>query len=176
MLRQLLTFLAGLALAPAVWFGTAWAADTAPQASDTVPLGVLMAAGAAGGFLVGVRIPPVGSLACGLPLLAYALWPVVAPHTVSDWIPGGLARPDGPALPFALVLGTLLVIAALSPSRWRRDRRSPAPAPAPPPTADPAPPEGPPPPGAVPPPAEPAGPAAQGADPERTTIPFSRKR
>lgn len=164
MLRQLLTFLAGLALAPAAWFGAAWAADAAPQASDSVPLGVLMAAGAAGGFLVWGRVPPIGSLACGLPLLSYALWPVIAPQTVPDWIPGGLAHPAGPALPFALVLGTLLVIAALSPSRWRPVRRDPAPAPAPAP-------------GAVPPPAaEPSGPAAENADPERTTIPFSRKR
>ncbi|WP_017626001.1 hypothetical protein [Nocardiopsis chromatogenes] len=174
MLRQLLTFLAGLALAPAIWFGAAWAADTAPQASDTAPLGVLMAAGAAGGFLVGGRIPPIGSLACGLPLLAYALWPVTAPQTVPAWIPGGPAHPEGPALPFALVLGTLLVIAALSPSRWRPNRRGRAPAPAPAPAAEPDP--GPAP-GPVPPPAaEPDGPAAQGADPERTTIPFSRKR
>ncbi|WP_017538573.1 hypothetical protein [Nocardiopsis halophila] len=157
MLRHLFTFLAGLALAPAIWFGAAWAADAAPGAADGAPLGVLMAAGAAAGFLAGARIPPVGALACGLPLLGYGLWPVVAPQTVPGWIPDGLAHPDGPALPFALLLGTLLVIAALPPSRWRR-RPAPAPGPVPPPAVEPG---------------GPVGAGDQGAD--KTTIPFSRK-
>ncbi|WP_420161388.1 hypothetical protein [Nocardiopsis sp. CNT-189] len=174
MLRHVLGLLTGLALAPGAWFGAGWAAvavaghtGSAGQvdaSAASVPLGVLMALGAAGGFVAGARISPLAPLGAGLVLLGYGVWPLVAPASIPSWLPeGALVHPAGPALPAGLLLGTLFFIAAMSPSRWRRRAAAPA-ASAPPPVPP------------VPAPAgEPApGPAPLPGDPEKTTTPFRR--
>ncbi|MFC7744096.1 hypothetical protein ACFQXA_28645 [Nocardiopsis composta] len=137
MLRHVLGLLAGLALAPGAWFGAGWAAVAVAEhtgsaggvdaSAASVPLGVLMAIGVAGGFVAGARISPLAPLGAGVPLLGYGVWPLVAPASIPSWLPeGSLVHPAGPALPAGLLLGTLFFIAAMAPSRWHRRAAAPA--------------------------------------------------
>ena len=178
MLRHVLGLLAGLALAPGAWFGAGWAAVAVAEhtgsaggvdaSAASVPLGVLMAIGVAGGFVAGARISPLAPLGAGVPLLGYGVWPLVAPASIPSWLPeGSLAHPEGPALPAGLLLGTLFFIAAMAPSRWHRRAAAPAASPPPVPPAVPAP--------AAEPAPEPApAPEPLPGDPEKTTTPFQR--
>ncbi|GAA1110149.1 hypothetical protein [Nocardiopsis composta] len=178
MLRHVLGLLAGLALAPGAWFGAGWAAVAVAEhtgsaggvdaSAASVPLGVLMAIGVAGGFVAGARISPLAPLGAGVPLLGYGVWPLVAPASIPSWLPeGSLVHPAGPALPAGLLLGTLFFIAAMAPSRWHRRAAAPAASPPPVPPAVPAP-------AAEPAPGPAPAPEPLPGDPEKTTTPFQR--
>ncbi|TQN30372.1 hypothetical protein FHX37_0249 [Haloactinospora alba] len=143
MLRHGLGLLTGLASAPLLWLGAAWSASRLREGAENgvfdaalgTPLGatavaVLMTVGVAGGALAGTRISPLAALVAGGLTMGYPLWPLLAPASVNAALPGwvgsgSLLHPAGPALPLALPVGTLLFIAALAPSRWRRARFGP---------------------------------------------------
>ncbi|MBB6170074.1 hypothetical protein HNR23_000134 [Nocardiopsis mwathae] len=134
MLRHLIGLVVGLILTPLLWLGVAWAATGvepvlrgegfgAPLVMPAVA--VLMLIGVVCGFLAGARVSPLAALVSGGLILAFSLWPVLNPASLSAALPGWIAQgtffhPVGPALPIALPLGTLLFISALAPSRWRR--------------------------------------------------------
>ncbi|MDA0565951.1 hypothetical protein LG943_16755 [Streptomonospora sp. S1-112] len=152
MLRHLTGLLAGLALAPPLWLALAWACGElypnvlrggtegfSPLALAAV--GTLMAVGVVCGFLAGARVTPLAAFVAGALPLAYALWPVLAPGSVDAVLPGwipqdSLFHPRGPGLPAGLLVGAVLFISAVVPSRWRSYRAGdppPAPLPVPPP-------------------------------------------
>jgi len=202
MLRHLTGLLVGVAIAPLLWFalatsagrvwGTVDAGDGFGAPMTLTAVGVLMAVGVGCGFLAGARISPLAAFCCGGLVLAYALWPVLAPGAADavlpGWIPADSAfHPLGPGLALALPLGTLLFISSLVPSRWRPRRaervRPPEPAPGPHGSADDA---GDPRPEFA---GEPVGPAsddgrggasdlgdAPTGDPDKTTTPLRRRR
>ncbi|GAA3750613.1 hypothetical protein [Salinactinospora qingdaonensis] len=137
MLRHVLGLLAGLAVTPLLWAGTAWAASEIGSAIESLDfndpmllsaIAAMMAVGLLCGLLAGSRMSPLAALVSGGLLLGVSLWPLVdyaslaalLPGTIS---PGSLFHPMGPALPLGLALGTLLFISALAPSRWRSRRR-----------------------------------------------------
>ncbi|GAB3455441.1 hypothetical protein GCM10027570_36010 [Streptomonospora sediminis] len=181
MLHHVIGLLAGAVLAPALWLALGWSGGQVSPALDgggsgTPPaltaVAVLMIAGLACGFMASARISPLAALICGGLVLGYALWPIMAPGSLANALPGwvptdSLFHPRGPGLVLALPLGTLLFISGVVPSRWR-SRREPDPYPQPiaPPPADAvaAEPRGP----------EPAEPPL--GDPDKTTTPMTRER
>ncbi|MBV2367083.1 hypothetical protein ACFPZ0_24870 [Streptomonospora nanhaiensis] len=207
MLRHLTGLLAGLALAPPLWLALAWACgELYPNvlrggAEGFSPLalaavGTLMAVGVVCGFLAGARVTPLAAFVAGAVPLAYALWPVLAPGSVDAVLPGwippdSLFHPRGPGLPAGLLVGALLFISAVVPSRWRSYRAGdppPAPLPVPAPAPAPAGRGGPAPRGTVDDAAEPVGAYPDDAytgdpyaddldgDPAKTTTPLRRGR
>lgn len=131
MLRHLVGLLAGVALAPVLWVAVAWPADLVPQIIDgdvsvaTVSsVVVLMLTGLGCSYLVASRLSPLIAATSGLLLVALVLWPIVSPAS-ADSVLGPLNNESflhpsgghGPAI--ALLLGTLLFGASLTPTRWR---------------------------------------------------------
>ncbi|RCV54310.1 hypothetical protein [Marinitenerispora sediminis] len=181
MFRHPLGLLAGIMVTPLLWAGTGWAA------SELVPLlsgrnygepmlltavAVLMAVGVLVGLLAGSRISPLAAFVSGGAILAVSVWPLVDFASMNRLVPdvlaaGTMLHPLGPALPVNVVVGTLLFISALMPSRWRSRRRAEEPVPAPRPVAA----------GGAEPPAQRAAPVYPDPvldEPAKTTTPFRR--
>ncbi|RNL82329.1 hypothetical protein [Halostreptopolyspora alba] len=145
MRRHLFGLLAGLLCAPLLWFGTAWAAAEVSggvRSGDftdglAMPgVGALMAIGVLGGLLAGSRLSPLAALLAGAVPLGFCLWPLLDLGSFETAMPGWLDadsmfHPLGPAFPVVLPLGTLLLISALLPSRWRSTGAAPPPRPVP---------------------------------------------
>lgn len=133
MLRHLVGVLAGLAVAPPLWVGVAWAAPHVTagleEADFSSPLAVLsvlvlLAAGVGGAYLVASRLSPLTALVSGALLLALCVWAVATPasvgSTLPDWLgPDSFVHPVGPALPIVFPFSALLFLSGLLPARWR---------------------------------------------------------
>ena len=130
MLRHLVGLLAGIALAPVLWVGVAWAADLFPKITQgdvsvttVLSVVVLCLVGLVGAYLVASRLSPLVAGASGFLLVALCLWPVVAPESMDAalyWISDEVfLYPDGAGLGVALPLGVLLLGSATLPPRWR---------------------------------------------------------
>ncbi|MGI8328730.1 hypothetical protein ACRYCC_02125 [Actinomadura scrupuli] len=133
-LRHVLGLIAGLVLAPAVAVGLFYGTERMVRAfqvyffhsgAQWVPLAVLTAVGVTLGVLAGSRISPLASLVPGLLFAAvgglWALTPTwMARHTARE-LPDSLDRGYQVVGPYGvmLVLGLLLLVASLPPSRWR---------------------------------------------------------
>ncbi|MGW5878460.1 YIP1 family protein [Nocardiopsis terrae] len=143
MLRHLVGLLAGIALAPVLWVGAAWAADLFPKITQgdvsvttVLSVVVLCLLGFVGAYLVGSRLSPLVAGASGALLAALCLWPVFSPESMGTalyWLNDeSVLYPGGAGLGVALPLGVLLLGSAMLPNRWRAASRDPGPPGAPP--------------------------------------------
>ena len=130
MLRHLAGLLAGIALAPVLWVAAAWSADLLPRLADgevdvaTVSsVVVLCLMGGVCAYLVASRVSPLVAGAAGALLAALCLWPVVHPSSMGpalSWLNDeSFLYPGGAGLAAGLLLGTLLLVSAAMPTRWR---------------------------------------------------------
>lgn len=130
MLRHLVGLLAGIALAPVIWVGIAWAADLFPRiaqgevdVASVSSVVVLCLVGAVGAYLVASRRSPLVAGTSGALLTALCLWPIVSPETLTSalsWLnEETFLYPSGAGLGIALPLGVLLLGSATLPTRWR---------------------------------------------------------
>jgi hypothetical protein len=138
-MRHLGSLLAGLVIAPLVWLLIAagqpraaqifdrWAsADTASTGDLLAPLGLLLAAGLLVGLIGTLRWSPVGPLVAGLLLLIGYAVALIRPFLLLDTLP--VWRVSGARVDLAVpltngtlaVLGSALIVAVVSRSRWRR--------------------------------------------------------
>lgn len=182
MLRHSLGLIAGLLAFPALYAGIAWAAaefeeqfstDALSDPSLLNAVAVILAVGLVCALLCSTRISPLAALVPGAGLLTAGLWPLINYASMESVLPSWLQstttlNPVGPVLLMNLVLGPLLFVSALTPSRWKRWPEEPeaemgGAAPLPPITERVEP--------AVTP--RPIGGQAS-VDPERTTTPFQR--
>ncbi|MCW2889350.1 MAG: hypothetical protein QOE54_2296 [Streptosporangiaceae bacterium] len=132
--RHVLGLVAGVILAPAVAAGLFYGTERMARffqiyllhsGAQWVPLAVLTAVGVTLGVLAGSRISPLGSLVPGLLFTGVGgLW-VVAPtwmaRNSARKLPDSLERGYQIVGPYGLllVLGLVLFVASLPPSRWR---------------------------------------------------------
>ncbi|GHC76675.1 hypothetical protein GCM10007079_13200 [Nocardiopsis terrae] len=138
MLRHLVGLLAGIALAPVLWVGAAWAADLFPKITQgdvsvttVLSVVVLCLLGFVGAYLVGSRLSPLVAGASGALLAALCLWPVFSPESMDAalyWLNDeSFLYPSGAGLGVALPLGVLLLGSAMLPNRWRTASQDPGP-------------------------------------------------
>ncbi|QVQ51157.1 hypothetical protein J4H86_20355 [Spiractinospora alimapuensis] len=134
MLRHSLGLVAGLLAFPALYAGIAWAAAEFEEQFSADSLGdpsllnavaVILAVGLVCALLCGTRISPLAALLPGAGLLTAGLWPLINYASMESVLPSWLQTdttldPVGPVLSMSLVLGPLLFVSALAPSRWRR--------------------------------------------------------
>ncbi|MEV1289018.1 hypothetical protein [Micromonospora sp. NPDC049679] len=139
-MRHLWSLLAGVVVAPVTWLLIAmgqggstrtvagWVDDGRYDTASLIePAAYLVAAGILLGLLGTLRISPLGPLVAGLLLIGAYAGMFVAPFVVHDNVPGNeriFGRPVPLHLPLdngtLLLLGVLLVMAAVSVQRWRR--------------------------------------------------------
>ncbi|MFC4560607.1 hypothetical protein ACFO4E_01925 [Nocardiopsis mangrovi] len=139
--RHVIGFLLGIAAAPVVGLGLAWAphwppvygigVEDIPRVPDPVaPLIALGVLAVVIGFLTGSRLSPLAAAVPGLALVALGVldatpWPVPVVPGYLD--PPGAGTPWFPWEPLFILVGGLLFASALPPSRWRaRYRPGPA--------------------------------------------------
>ncbi|TMR10029.1 hypothetical protein ETD86_41165 [Nonomuraea turkmeniaca] len=130
--RHVLGVVAGLLLPPLIaaglWYGVGELRLTAAQAFQISwsAIGVLVAAGIGLAFLAGSRLSPVASLLGGLSFTVLGLLPLLATLGVPLLLPENLL-PDLLETGYntiaytglQLVLGVVLLMVSLFPSRWR---------------------------------------------------------
>ncbi|MCW2503079.1 MAG: hypothetical protein JWO79_1363 [Actinomycetia bacterium] len=138
-MRHVLSLLAGLALAPVVWFLAALGdyrlvtalprGAAAGGSSKELLLGVLLllAGGLWIGILAGTRVSPAGSVAIGLVWLGAGAWFVKDPKQLADWLPDGPGGHHGLFLlplehGYAFVVGAAMMLPLISITRWRGAR------------------------------------------------------
>ncbi|MEE2041060.1 YIP1 family protein [Nocardiopsis sp. CT-R113] len=130
MLRHLVGLLAGIALAPVLWVAAAWSAGLLPQLADgdvnvatVLSAVVLCLTGGVCAYLVASRVSPLVAGAAGSLLAALSLWPIVHPSSMGpalSWLNDeSFLYPGGAGLAVGLLLGTLLLVSATMPLRWR---------------------------------------------------------
>ncbi|MGW8530419.1 YIP1 family protein [Nocardiopsis sp. NPDC055824] len=130
MLRHLVGLLAGIALAPVLWVAVAWSAEALPRlAAGDVGVATVLSAvvscltGGVCAYLVASRVSPLTAGASGALLTALCLWPAVHPASMGPalaWLNDeSFLYPAGAGLAVGLPLGTLLLVSAAMPVRWR---------------------------------------------------------
>ncbi|MFC7327473.1 hypothetical protein [Marinactinospora rubrisoli] len=138
MFRHPLGLLAGIMITPALWAGTGWsvselqpllAARDYGNGMLLTSVAVLIVVGIVVGLLAGSRLSPLAAFVSGGAILAASVWPLLDYASMNRLVPdvlaaGSMLHPLGPALPVNVVVGTLLFISALMPSRWRSRRRA----------------------------------------------------
>jgi hypothetical protein len=135
-MRHLISLLAGLVLAPIVWFLAALGdyrlvtalprGAAAGGSSKALLLGVLLllAGGLWIGILAGTRVSPAGSIAIGLVWLGAGVMFVDDPKQLAGWLPDGPGGHHGLFLlplehGYAFLVGAAMMLPMISISRWR---------------------------------------------------------
>jgi hypothetical protein len=140
--RHVLGLLAGLVLAPVTALGLLYGTERMQRifqvyffrpGTQWTPILLLTAVAVVLGVLVGSRLSPLASLVpgvlFGVPGLLWAVAPEWTLHHTARKLPGALDRGYQVVGPYGvlLVLGLLLLVGSVPPSRWRpREVRTPA--------------------------------------------------
>ncbi|HEX6498043.1 MAG TPA: hypothetical protein VF054_03320 [Micromonosporaceae bacterium] len=138
-MRHIASLVAGLLIAPLAWVllaagqtGSinvvdAWGHGSAHPVDLLRPALCLVAAGLLLGLIVSLRVSPVGPLVAGVGYAAVYLAMIFKSSAVHDTMPGqftAFGQPVDPQIPLdngtVLLLGTILIMAVVSPGRWRR--------------------------------------------------------
>lgn len=135
-LRHLVGLLIGVALAPVLWVAVAWSVDLLPQiaagdvsATTVSSVVVLTLVGLVCSYLVASRLSPLIAATSGLLLVVLVMWPIVSPASMESYLSPlndeSFLHPSGHGLAIALLLGTLLLGASSTPTRWRASQELP---------------------------------------------------
>ncbi|MQA87997.1 MAG: hypothetical protein GEV03_26095 [Streptosporangiales bacterium] len=127
-MRHLVGLILGIVLAPVLLYGAAWGSSHVLQAAarlavnrETVlGIGALLLVGVVVGALTSMRwLSPVGALVAGLFYLGLTVAFLADFRVVGDLFPRGVLVLSFIGTGGVALLGAILVVSAMSPTRWR---------------------------------------------------------